>query len=130
MKGKVPEYLRAEAKKFNTPGMNSTAEKGGVDAVVEKAKDNYGMKAAYLASKGETIEDQVHQKEVGKYDDEKANRFDKMEEAIAPVEDIPERSKHASCAICFGSTETGSSRHMKHTRSTVPEDQKRDGRAG
>lgn len=87
MKGKVPEYLRAEAKRFNTPGMNSTAEKGGVDAVVEKAKDNYGMKAAYLASKGETIEDQVHQKEVRKYDDEKANRFDKMEEAIAPVED-------------------------------------------
>ena len=87
MKGKVPEYLRAEAKKFNTPGMNSTAEKGGVDAVVEKAKDNYGMKAAYLASKGETIEDQVRQKEVRKYDDEKVNRFDKMEEAIAPVED-------------------------------------------
>lgn len=87
MKGKVPEYLRAEAKRFNTPGMNSTAEKGGVDAVVEKAKDNYGMKAAYLASKGETIEDQVHKKEVRKYDDEKANRFDKMEEAIAPVED-------------------------------------------
>ncbi len=87
MKGKVPEYLRAEAKKFNNPGMNSTAEKGGVDAVVEKAKDNYGMKAAYLASNGETIEDQVRQKEVRKYDDEKANRFDKMEEAIAPVED-------------------------------------------
>ena len=87
MKGKVPEYLRAEAKRFNTPGMNSTAEEGGVDAVVEKAKDNYGMKAAYLASKGETIEDQVRQKEVRKYDDEKANRFDKMEEAIAPVED-------------------------------------------
>lgn len=87
MKGKVPEYLRAEAKKFNTPGMNSTAERGGVDAVVEKAKDNYGMKAAYLASKGETIEDQVRQKEVRKYDDEKSNRFDKMEEAIAPVED-------------------------------------------
>lgn len=87
MKGKVPEYLRAEAKKFNTPGMNSTAEEGGVDAVVEKAKDNYGMKAAYLASKGETIEDQVRQKEVMKYDDEKVNRFDKMEEAIAPVED-------------------------------------------
>ena len=86
MKGKVPEYLRAEAKKFNTPGMNSTAERGGVDAVVEKAKDNYGMKAAYLASKGETIEDQVRQKEVRKYDDEKSNRFDKMEEAIAPVE--------------------------------------------
>ena len=38
MKGKVPEYLRAEAKRFNTPGMNSTAEEGGVDAVVEKAK--------------------------------------------------------------------------------------------
>lgn len=87
MKGKVPEYLRAEAKKFNTPGMNSTAEKGGVDAVVEKAKDNYGMKAAYLASNGETIEDHVHKKEVRKYDDEKANRFDKMEEAIAPIED-------------------------------------------
>lgn len=87
MKGKVPEYLRAEAKKFNTPGMNSTAEKGGVDAVVEKAKDNYGMKAAYLASNGETIEDHVHKKEVRKYDDEKAKRFDKMEEAIAPVED-------------------------------------------
>ena len=87
MKGKVPEYLRAEAKRFNTPGMNSTAEEGGVDAVVEKAKDNYGMKAAYLASKGETIEDQVRQKEVRKYDDEKANRFDKMEETIAPVED-------------------------------------------
>ncbi len=87
MKGKVPEYLRAEAKRFNTPGMNSTAEKGGVDAVIEKAKDNYGMKAAYLASKGESIEDQVRQKEVRKYDDEKANRFDKMEEAIAPVED-------------------------------------------
>lgn len=87
MKGKVPEYLRAEAKRFNTPGMNSTAEEGGVNAVVENAKDNYGMKAAYLASKGETIEDQVRQKEVRKYDDEKANRFDKMEEAIAPVED-------------------------------------------
>lgn len=87
MKGKVPEYLRAEARRFNTPGMNSTAEKGGVDAVVEKAKDNYGMKAAYLASNGETIEDHVHKKEVRKYDDEKANRFDKMEEAIAPVED-------------------------------------------
>lgn len=87
MKGKVPEYLRAEARRFNTPGMNSTAEKGGVDAVVEKAKDNYGMKAAYLASNGETIEDHVHKKEVRKYDDEEANRFDKMEEAIAPVED-------------------------------------------
>ena len=87
MKGKVPEYLRAEAKRFNTPGLSSTAEKGGVDAVIEKAKDNYSMKAAYLASKGESIEDQVRQKEVRKYDDEKANRFDKMEEAIAPVED-------------------------------------------
>lgn len=87
MKGKVPEYLREEARRFNTPGRDSTAEKGGVDAVIEKAKDNYGMKAAYLASKGESIEDQVRQKEVRKYDDEKANRFDKMEEAIAPVED-------------------------------------------
>lgn len=86
MKGKVPEYLREEARRFNTPGRESTAEKGGVDAVIEKAKDNYGMKAAYLASKGESIEDQVRQKEVRKYDDEKANRFDKMEEAIAPVE--------------------------------------------
>lgn len=87
MQGKVPDYLREEARRFNTPGRDSTAEKGGVDAVVEKAKDNYGMKAAYLASKGESIGDQVRQKEVRKYDDEKADRFDKMEEAIAPVED-------------------------------------------
>lgn len=87
MQGKVPAYLRGEAKRFNTSEVFSYAETGGMNVVIEKAKDNYGMKAAYLASKGESVEDQVQKKEVKKYDEEKEARFTAMEEAIAPVED-------------------------------------------
>lgn len=87
MQGKAPAYLREEAKRFNTSEVFSYAENGGLNVIIEKAKDNYGMKAAYLASKGESVKDQVQKKEVKKYDEEKEARFTAMEEAIAPVED-------------------------------------------
>lgn len=87
MQGKAPAYLREEARRFNTSEVFSYAENGGLNVVIEKAKDNYGMKAAYLVSKGESVKDQVQKKEVKKYDEEKEARFTAMEEAIAPVED-------------------------------------------
>lgn len=126
MQGKVPDYLREEARKFNTPGMSNTAENGGIDAVVEKAKGNYGMKAAYLASKGETIEDQIQQKEVKKYDDEKANRFDKMEEAIAPVEDaFLEDRKNLSVRDMLQKYGDRIQQAYEAYAETVPEDQRK-----
>ena len=126
MQGRVPDYLREEARKFNTPGMSNTAENGGIDAVVEKAKDNYGMKAAYLASKGETIEDRMQQKEVKKYDDEKANRFDRMEEAIAPVEDeFLEDRKNLSVRGMLQKYGDRIQQAYEAYADTVPEDQRK-----
>lgn len=86
-KGKIPDYLRDEARKFNSTSVANIAEKGGIDAVIERAKENYGMKAAYLASKGETVEDNVQKKEVGAYTQDKEMRFQKMEEAVSQIED-------------------------------------------
>lgn len=63
MQGKMPDYLIQEAKHFNSV-QNGNADREGVDGVVKAAKDNEGMKAAYLASKGIQIEDRVRQVEI------------------------------------------------------------------
>ncbi|CCY12070.1 putative uncharacterized protein [Clostridium sp. CAG:81] len=57
---KMPTYLASEAEKFVTTRVGD-AERQGVNGVVEAAKHNMGMKAAYLASKGISIEDRVQQ---------------------------------------------------------------------
>ena len=53
MTGKMPDYLKQEAKRF-IQTQSGDAEHNGVDGVVEAAKNDIGMKAAYLASKRES----------------------------------------------------------------------------
>ncbi len=60
MNGKVPDYLISEAKRFNDT-MSGNPEKNGLDGVINAAQNNIGMKAAYLASKGEQIRDRVQE---------------------------------------------------------------------
>lgn len=60
MDGKMPDYLKQEAKRF-IQTQSGDAEYSGVDGVVEAAKYNIGMKAAYLASKGIQVEDRAKQ---------------------------------------------------------------------
>ena len=60
MTGKMPDYLKQEAKRF-IQTQSGDAEHNGVDGVVEAAKNDIGMKAAYLASKGIQVEDRAKQ---------------------------------------------------------------------
>ena len=60
MNGKIPDYLISEAKRFNDT-MSGNPEKNGLDGVINAAQNNIGMKAAYLASKGEQIRDRVQE---------------------------------------------------------------------
>ena len=60
MNGKIPDYLISEAKRFNDT-MSGNPEKNGLDGVINAAQNNIGMKAAYLASKGEQIQDRMQE---------------------------------------------------------------------
>ena len=60
MTGKMPDYLKQEAKRF-IQTQSGDAEHNGVDGVVEAAKNDIGMKAAYLASKGVRVDDRAKQ---------------------------------------------------------------------
>ena len=60
MTGKMPDYLKQEAKRF-IQTRSGDAEHNGVDGVVEAAKNDIGMKAAYLASKGVRVDDRAKQ---------------------------------------------------------------------
>ena len=60
MTGKMPDYLKQEAKRF-IQTRSGDAEHNGVDGVVEAAKNDIGMKAAYLASKGGRVDDRAKQ---------------------------------------------------------------------
>lgn len=60
MDGNMPDYLKQEAKRF-IQTQSGDAEYSGVDGVVEAAKNNIGMKAAYLASKGGQVQDRAKQ---------------------------------------------------------------------
>ena len=60
MTGKMSDYLKQEAKRF-IQTQSGDAEHNGVDGVVEAAKNDIGMKAAYLASKGVRVDDRAKQ---------------------------------------------------------------------
>lgn len=62
MDEKVPAYLKEEARRFIST-QSGNAEFDGVDGVVEQAKHNLGMKAAYLASEGIQVQDRAKQVE-------------------------------------------------------------------
>lgn len=62
MDEKVPAYLKEEARRFIST-QSGNAEYDGVDGVVESAKHNLGMKAAYLASEGIQVQDRAKQVE-------------------------------------------------------------------
>lgn len=62
MDDKVPAYLKEEARRFIST-QSGNAEYDGVDGVVESAKYNLGMKAAYLASEGIQVQDRAKQVE-------------------------------------------------------------------
>ncbi|SCH33768.1 Uncharacterised protein [uncultured Clostridium sp.] len=58
--GKIPNYLLSEATQFITT-QSGNADRQGINGIVQAAKNNMGMKAAYLASKGIEVEDRVQQ---------------------------------------------------------------------
>lgn len=58
MDEKVPAYLKEEARRFIST-KTGNAEYDGVEGVVESAKHNLGMEAAYLASKGIQVQDRA-----------------------------------------------------------------------
>lgn len=63
MEGKSPDYLKEEAKRFAETQMGN-AEREGIEGVIESARYNIGMKAAYLASKGIEVKDRVRKEGV------------------------------------------------------------------
>lgn len=73
MDEKVPAYLKEEARRFIST-QSGNAEYDGVDGVVEQAKHNLGMKAAYLASEGIQVQDRAKQVETPDISSE-AERF-------------------------------------------------------
>lgn len=60
VEGKIPNYLLSEATQFITT-KRGEAERQGMGGIIQAAKNNMGMKAAYLASKGIEVEDRVQQ---------------------------------------------------------------------
>ncbi len=77
MTGKMPQYLIEKAELFNKTE-SGNAEKRGIDGVVDAAKNNEGMKAAYLASQGVSIEDRTREvmtATVGESDQKKYKAF-------------------------------------------------------
>lgn len=60
VEGKIPNYLLSEATRFITT-QSGNADRQGIDGIVQAAKNNMGMKAAYLASKGIEVKDRVQQ---------------------------------------------------------------------
>ena len=74
MSGKMPEYLIEQAEKFNRIE-SGKPEYNGIDGIIDTAEHNMGMKAAYLASKGITVQDRVKEVTVPDVDEGTAENY-------------------------------------------------------
>ena len=75
LKGRIPSYLYEEALRVNNNGTGNV-QYSGMDSFVQQMEQNYGIRAAYVASKGIQIDDNAKRTEVGKYDDSEVRAFE------------------------------------------------------
>lgn len=75
LKGRIPFYLYEEALRVNNNDTGNV-QYSGMDSFVQKMEQNYGIRAAYVASKGIQIDDNAKRTEVGKYDDSEVRAFE------------------------------------------------------
>lgn len=87
MKGKVPEYLEQEAKRFVSTRMGN-AEADGVDGVVKAAKNSTAMKAAFLANQGIEVEDSQQQVQKANIDPETESLYKNILNAVENSEEL------------------------------------------
>lgn len=73
----MPSYFADEAKRFNN-NESGHAESKGLRGVIDSALDNYGMKAAYLSSKGIEVADAMKEERVPRYSDDNVKVYDSL----------------------------------------------------
>lgn len=83
MAGKMPQYLIEKAELFNKTE-SGNAEKRGLDGVVDAAKNNEGMKAAYLASQGVSIEDRTREVTTATVDESDQRKYKAFFNNLSP----------------------------------------------
>lgn len=81
MSGKIPDYLVEKAVQFNDRE-SGRPENRGIDGVIEAAKNNMGMKAAYLASKGGMVKDRVQEVSVPIVSDAEIGEYSEIERIL------------------------------------------------
>ena len=74
MAGKAPDYLTEKAYLFNRTNAGN-AERRGLDGIIDAAKNDEGMKAAFLASKGEKIEDRTREVTTASVDESDQKKY-------------------------------------------------------
>ncbi len=84
LKGRILSYLYEEALRVNNNGTGNV-EYSGMDSFVQKMEQNYGIRAAYVASKGIQIDDNAKRTEVGKYDDSEVKAFEAERNTLSHI---------------------------------------------
>lgn len=83
MAEKMPQYLIEKAELFNKTE-SGNAEKRGLDGVVDAARNNEGMKAAYLASQGVSIEDRTREVTTATVDESDQKKYKAFFNNLSP----------------------------------------------
>jgi hypothetical protein len=73
----MPSYFAEEARRFNSAESGNPTEQG-LRGVIDKALDNYGMKAAYLTSKGVEVADTMKEERVPRYSDDNIKIYESL----------------------------------------------------
>ena len=84
LKGRIPSYLYEEALRVNNNGTGNV-QYSGMDSFVQQMEQNYGIRAAYVASKGIQIDDNAKRTEVGKYDDSEVKAFEAERNTLSHI---------------------------------------------
>ncbi len=86
MDGKSPDYLIERMERFNhVEAGGDHVTRDGISALVEAAKNDYGMKAAYLNTRGITVKDNTEAVQVGQFDESKTKKWDAMKPALTDI---------------------------------------------
>ena len=86
MDGKSPDYLIFRMKRFNSlqRGGDSVV-RGGMPRFIESAKNDYGLKAAYLNSQGITIKDNAKKMQVSNLPKDQVDKYEAMRPALSEI---------------------------------------------
>jgi hypothetical protein len=78
MNGTEPSFLEEQAKNFVSTRSADIAESSGMDELIKRASEDYGMKAAYLASKGITVNDHTEEVQEANISDSQISLYQDM----------------------------------------------------